>query len=340
MSKVPVIIVSGFLGSGKTTLLLRMLREAAGFGLKPAVLMNELGKQDVDGHLLLDASPDLPLTKLLDGCICCSKKSDIQDSLKQLIRRKPDVILIELTGVANPEEIVDALTEPALLPHVKLHKVITVLDAENVLAYNSIFASDRELVHTLRRQIEVADLLLLNKIDLISDKQLKSIEKTVRKFNDQALLLPTTFSQLDVGIIFGNIQSRQSQPPAAPNLNKSLPMRAAIKVIKEPSTASKHSASFSRVQTLTIPIEHEIVITQSFVEHYLGKWGKSLLRAKGYLRIGSKREAYLLQFAGNHTNWQPTAHQGAPYFVLIGLDLDVQLLEDDWHKRLIDSQTN
>lgn len=176
MSKVPVIVLSGFLGSGKTTLLLRMLREAAAYHLMPAVLMNELGKQDVDGHHLLDASPDLPLTKLLDGCICCSRKSDIQDSLKQLLTRKPDVILIELTGVANPEEIVDALTEPALLPHVKLHKVITVLDAEHVLAYNSIFASDRELVHTLRRQMEVADLLLLNKIDLISDKQLKSIE--------------------------------------------------------------------------------------------------------------------------------------------------------------------
>jgi G3E family GTPase len=339
MSKVPVIILSGFLGSGKTTLLLRMLREDADFHLKPAVLMNELGKQDVDGHLLLDASPDLPLTKLLDGCICCSKKSDIQDSLKQLIRRKPDVILIELTGVANPEEIVDALTEPALLPHVKLHKVITVLDAENVLAYNSIFASDRELVHTLRRQIEVADLLLLNKIDLISDKQLKSIEKTVRKFNHQALLLPTTFSQLDLDIILGSLQSRQSQPPAAaPNFNKGLHMRA-IKAFKEPSPASKHATSFSRVQTLTILIEHEVVVTQSLVEHYLGKWGKSLLRAKGYLRIGSKREAYLLQFAGKRTNWLPTAYQEAPYLVLIGLDLDVPSLEDDWNKRLIDAQT-
>jgi G3E family GTPase len=339
MSKVPVIILSGFLGSGKTTLLLRMIREAADFRLIPAVLMNELGKQDVDGHLLLDASPDLPLTKLLDGCICCSKKSDIQDSLKQLLTRKPDVILIELTGVANPEEIVDALTEPALLPHVKLHKVITVLDAENVLEYNSIFASDRELVHTLRRQIEVADLLLLNKIDLISDKQLKSIEKTVRKFNNQALFLPTTFSQLDLDIIFSSLPSRQSQPPAAPKLNKSLHMRA-VKAFKEPSAASKHATSFSRVQTLTISIEHDIVITQSLVEHYLGKWGKSLLRAKGYLRIGTKREAYLLQFAGKRTNWQPTAYQGVPYLVLIGLDLDVQLLEDDWNKRLIDSPTN
>ncbi|MBA2941958.1 GTP-binding protein [Paenibacillus sp. CGMCC 1.16610] len=338
MNKVPVIILSGFLGSGKTTLLLRMLREAAAYHLMPAVLMNELGKQDVDGHLLLDVSPHLPLAKLLDGCICCTKKSDIQDSLKQLIARKPDVILIELTGVANPEEIVDALTEPALLPHVKLHSTITVLDAEHVLDYNSIFASDRELVHTLRKQIEVADLLLLNKIDLISDKQLKSIEKTVRKFNSQALLLPTTFSQLDLEKLFGSLPPRQSQPRATPTLSKSINMRV-VKAVQEPRTASKHTASFSRVQTLAISIGHDVVVTQSLVEHYLGKWGKSLLRAKGYLRIGTKREAFLLQFAGKRTTWQPAAYQEAPYLVLIGLDLDVQLLEDDWTKRLNDSQT-
>ncbi|NOV03882.1 CobW family GTP-binding protein [Paenibacillus planticolens] len=332
MSKVPVIVISGFLGSGKTTLLLRMLREAAAFQLLPAVLMNELGKQDVDGHLLQEASPDLNLAKLLDGCICCSKKSDISGSIKQLLMRKPDVILIELTGVANPEEIVDALTEPALLPHVKLHQVVTVLDAEHVLEYNSIFASDRELVHTLRRQMEVADLLLLNKTDLVTDKQLKSIEKTVRKSNERSLLLHTTHSLFDLNFIFGGLSSRQQQPSSSLVFNKNMGLQA-VKTIKEPNKTAERPASFSRIQTLAIPIEDDRLITKRSVELYLAKWRKTLLRAKGYLRIGNgdKREAYLMQFAGNRTHWQPTAFQGTPYLILIGLDLDRHSLEDDWN---------
>lgn len=336
MSKVPVIVLSGFLGSGKTTLLIRMLQEAASFNLKPAVLMNELGKQDVDGHLLQEASPDINMAKLLDGCICCSKKSEISDSVKQLLVRKPDVILIELTGVANPEEIVDALTEPALLRHVKLHRVITVLDAENVLEYNSIFASDRELVHTLRRQMEVADLLLLNKIDLVSDKQLRSIEKTIRKSNEHSLVLPTTHSQFDLELILGTLSPQQAQSIASPTFNRNLQVQT-IKTVQPPAEASKHTPSFSRIQAITIPIDDDLTVTQRLVERYLAKWGALLLRAKGYLIIGPKREAFLLQYAGKRSTWQPTDFQGTPYLVLIGMDLDTKALEEDWQKRLIDS---
>lgn len=337
MSKVPVIVLSGFLGSGKTTLLIRMLQEAASFNLDPAVLMNELGKQDVDGHLLQEASPNVNMAKLLDGCICCSKKSDISDSIKQLLARKSDVILIELTGVANPEEIVDALTEPALLPHVKLHKVITILDAENVLEYNSIFASDRELVHTLRRQMEVADLLILNKIDLISDKQQKSIEKTIRKFNERSLILPTAHSQFDLELIFGTLSPQESQSTVSSNFNKKFQFQA-IKPAQPSSEKSKHNPSFSRIQTITIPMDEDLALSQHFVERYLTKWGSLLLRAKGYLMIGANHESFVMQFAGKRTNWQQTTFQGTPYLVLIGMDLDAKTLEDDWQKRLTESQ--
>ncbi|RTE11049.1 GTP-binding protein [Paenibacillus whitsoniae] len=329
--------MSGFLGSGKTTLLIRMLQETADFNLVPAVLMNELGKQDVDGHLLQEASPDVNLAKLLDGCICCSKKSDISDAIKQLLIRKPDVIFIELTGVANPEEIVDALTEPVLLPYVKLHKVITVLDAENVLDYNSIFASDRELVHTLRRQMEVADVLILNKIDLVSDKLLKTIEKTIRKYNERSLLLPTTHSKFDLNLIFSDLQPRQSQLVSSTSFNKNMHMHKIIKSTHE-STDSTPSASFSRIQSISIPISIELSMSQRFIERYLADWGSKLLRAKGYLMIGPQRETFLMQFAGKRMNWQPTPFKGTPYLVLIGLDLNVRTLEEDWENRLLELQ--
>ncbi|TXK77499.1 GTP-binding protein [Paenibacillus sp. N3.4] len=336
MSKVPVIVLSGFLGSGKTTLLIRMLQEASSFKLQPAVLMNELGKQDVDGRLIQEAAPDVDMTKLFDGCICCSKKSEISDSIKQLLKRKPDVILIELTGVANPEEIVDALTEPALLPHVKLHTVITVLDAENVLEYNSIFASDRELVHTLRRQMEVADLLLLNKVDLVSDKQLRSIERSIRKSNEHSLLLPTTQSQFDLKLIFGELKPLESHSSTPQSFK---PTMQVTKRVTATSKASEPPLSFSRIQTITLPFDANQRMTQQAIERYLAKWGARLLRAKGYITLGPHREPFLLQYAGKRPNWQPATFQGEPYLVLIGIDLDTAALEEDWLKRKADSQT-
>ncbi|MFD0699057.1 CobW family GTP-binding protein [Paenibacillus sp. GCM10027628] len=334
MSKVPVIVLSGFLGSGKTTLLLRMLQESVSFGITPAVLMNELGKQDVDGHLLQASSPELNVEKLLDGCMCCSKKSEISDSVKQLLGRKPDVILIELTGVANPEEIIDALTEPALLPYVKLQTVITVLDAEHVLEYNSIFASDRELVHTLRRQMEVADLLLLNKIDLVSEKQRQTIEKTIRKWNERSLLLPTTHSQFDLKLIFGPLQDQVITAPAAPSLKRKFQV---VRSVRANNQAAEHNMSYSRIQTITLSADFPHLLTKRSVERFLTKRGDLLLRAKGYFSFGSGSETFLMQFSGKRTNWQPSSFTAKPYLVLIGMDLDMETLEHEWQKHITDS---
>ncbi|MEK5645649.1 MULTISPECIES: GTP-binding protein [Paenibacillus] len=181
MNKVPVVIIGGFLGSGKTTLLLRLLQEARLRQLKTAVLMNELGQFDVDGGLVLSDLPDASVERLLDGCICCSKKSEVTQYVRRLLDRNPDVLFIELTGVANPEEVTDCLTEPQLLNHIELKHIITILDAEWVLEYNSIFNTDRQLVHTLRRQMEVADTVLVNKSDLVSFTHLSKIEKAIKK---------------------------------------------------------------------------------------------------------------------------------------------------------------
>src|SRR5688572_21209963 len=112
--RIPVFVLSGFLGSGKTTLLLRLLDEAKTRGLQPGVIMNELGSMDVDGHIL-NGHSDTAIEKLLDGCVCCSRRSELAGSIQTLTKQNPDVIFIELTGVANPEEIADALTEPQVL---------------------------------------------------------------------------------------------------------------------------------------------------------------------------------------------------------------------------------
>ncbi|MCD8509875.1 MAG: GTP-binding protein [Bacillus sp. (in: Bacteria)] len=211
MGKIPVFVLSGFLGSGKTTLLKQLLQRCEERGITPAVLMNEIGKTDMDGEIILEKNKQQIVEKLLDGCICCSKKSDVTDSILKLLQKKPDVIFIELTGVANPEEVVDSLTEPKLIDYLYLDKVITVLDGEHVLEYNSIFESVRELVRTTRRQIEVADVLIVNKVDLIYASHKEKISKVIKKQNPVSPVYFTTYSEVDMDILLGAVLAEKKK---------------------------------------------------------------------------------------------------------------------------------
>lgn len=331
MSKVPVIILSGFLGSGKTTLLLTLLQEANRRELKPAVLMNELGQYDVDAGLIQTNLPGMSVEKLLDGCICCSRRAEVAQCVRRLLDRNPDLLLIELTGVANPEEVADCLTEPYLLNRVELKHIVTVIDAESMPFINSFFNTDRNLVHTLRRQIEVADTILVNKTDLVRPSQLPKIDKAVRKRNDSAAIHYTKYSEMNMDSIFSGMHPIvQSAPSVKRNPFKVIePVRK-----KDHPSEQQHNhdhsekKSFSRVQTITLLTE-TITVSPKQIERFLKRWGEPLLRAKGYLAL-SNNSRKLVQFAGNQINWESTGYDGSPYLVLIGIDLDREKIEHEW----------
>lgn len=327
MHSTPIFILSGFLGSGKTTLLLRLLQETNARGLRPAVLMNELGKLDVDGNLLRQQMPELSLEKLLDGCICCDKKSEIAGSVEILLRQAPDILIIELTGVANPEEIADSLTEPQLIGRVHLKLVATVLDAEHVLDYNSIFATDRQLVHTLRRQIEVAGLLVVNKIDLVSEAKLRKIDKILKSLNAGAISVHAFQSQFDMDPLFQGIESNPENRPSPASKFKILKDRHDVYQVHE---SRYEHRSFSRLQTLSLPADR--TFPQERIERFLKKWQTRLYRAKGYLSISGKKEIQLMQLAGKRIRWQSSNYSGPSYLVLIGIDLDTEQMTAEWEQ--------
>lgn len=337
---IPVLILSGFLGSGKTTLLLELLAEAHSRDLRPGILMNELGKMDVDGEIVGEASR-VSVAKLLDGCVCCSKKSELSASIQELLRQKPDVLLVELTGVANPEEVVDALTEPALLGRVRLKQIVTVLDAEYTLEYNSIFSSDKDLVRTLRRQMEVADLILVNKTDLVDAHTLQKIEKTVRKHNPLAPLLYTQRSKLDPDILLRGIErAPEGTAPARQPFRvvKGVAAGSRIKESAPEEAAHRHQASFSRVRTFTLRPPADLCLPQALLEQFLGQWGSRLLRAKGYLAQPGNSSRRLMQYAGKRITWSSSTYQGEPYLVLIGMDLEESELLMEWEELLPGTQ--
>ena len=190
---VPVYILSGFLGSGKTTLLQRLLDHWKNQGLRPAVVMNELGEVNLDGLLV---EQTVPMAELLGGCICCSIRSDLSTELATLIKKEsPDVVVIEATGAANPLEIVDGVTEISLYQKVELKSLITVVDAAHLLELYR--AQQGQTYRLMQEQIRCASVLLLNKIDRVTAEEAEEVNAVLRKWNAYAPILPTVRCEVD-----------------------------------------------------------------------------------------------------------------------------------------------
>lgn len=194
---VPVYILAGFLGSGKTTLLTRIIRSLQEKGQKPAVVMNELGEVNLDG---VAVGLEVPMAELLDGCICCTVQGDLGIAVQQLIRDEaPDAIFIEATGVANPMEILDGVTEASLYTRMELKGVITVADAAMLLAETAKAAG--KTYRLLEEQIRCASLIILNKTDLVDEPALDSLEETLRAWNPHGMLVRAVKSEIDLRLL-------------------------------------------------------------------------------------------------------------------------------------------
>lgn len=341
--KIPVVVLSGFLGSGKTTLLIKLLEEAAARGLKPGVLMNELGKRDIDGELIARSSSiRFPLEKMLDGCICCTKKDEIQAALTGLLHQEPDLLLLELTGVANPEEIVEQLAEPALRSKLYLHRVITLVDAEHALEYNSIFASDKQLVRTLRCQLSAADDLIINKTDLVPPAYNRKVTEMVRKYNAEGRVHYAVNADIPLASFFTALHPLPRRTPVAAVISgvagPDRGARSPFRVVQthqhspaDPASAQNAPTSFSRINAISLPIREPLQLPASRLERFIKKWNPGLLRAKGYVRFSQpEKTAYLMQYSGKRFNWEAMDYDGPLYLVLIGYRLPERTIAEEW----------
>lgn len=190
---IPIHLLSGFLGSGKTTFLTQLLEHYKQQGLKPAVIMNELGAINLDGQLV---SRDVPMAEMLSGCICCTIRGDLDIEISQLIDQyHPDVIIIESTGAANPLETIDGVTEVAMYKDIDLRSIITVVDGPELLARRRSECS--ETYQLMLEQVRSATLLLLNKSDRLEQEQRMEAEQLLRENNSHAPIVATVRCHLD-----------------------------------------------------------------------------------------------------------------------------------------------
>src|SRR5438034_6445413 len=188
--RTPITLVTGPLGSGKTTLLRQIL---AAHPAKIAIVMNEFGEIAIDTKVI--EGKNVQIAELGGGCVCCSLLGEFETALNEIIEKiAPERIIVEITRLAEPEALVFNIQEA--LPQCRLDGVVSVIDAD-------MFVRFPELGHTTRLQIEGADILLLNKIDLIDPAQIESVEAKLREINPNAAIVRTERCRIDPGLLFG-----------------------------------------------------------------------------------------------------------------------------------------
>ncbi len=191
---VPLTLISGFLGSGKTTVLNELL--SGDHGLKLAVIVNDFGSVNIDASLI--KAEDRAMISLENGCICCSSSGQLTEAIDNVIGLEdpPDAIVVEASGVADPQSTLFlALTNNKI----KLDGLVTVVDADSVLER----LNEKRLESLIERQIEAADVVLLNKADLASKEHIAEIKKWIAAKAPQAVVVESKFGKVPTAVLVG-----------------------------------------------------------------------------------------------------------------------------------------
>ena len=194
---IPITIIGGFLGAGKTSLLNHILSED--HGVRAGVLVNDFGAVNIDAKLIVGVDED-DTVSLENGCICCDIRDDLLAACLAMLQRPepPKVVIIETSGVSDPIEVVRTFDLPQLHSTMAIESVITVVDAER---FPSLLHG--EVADLARAQVQVADIVVLNKVDLVSADGLAGVCTEVRGIAPVSRILETCHGRVPLELVLG-----------------------------------------------------------------------------------------------------------------------------------------
>lgn len=277
LPSIPVTVVSGFLGAGKTTLLNRLVQRADSGRL--AVIVNDFGELNIDAAIIAEVTD--AVYSLQNGCICCTVQEDLLAQLVSLSKLRPALerIVIECSGVSDPQRIVQTIGYPQLRDRLHLDAVVTLVDASGFQALEG------DMARLSRAQVACADWVLLNKVDLVTPEQLQAIRSSL---TCRAPVFETVQAELPDELLLA--------PPVRSSelLFKALPQA--------------HDQLFeSWVWNSSRPLQAKAL------RAWLAQLPADLLRLKGLVRLDGNEQPYWLQHVGSRSQFTLATGQAAEH---------------------------
>ncbi|MDP2121930.1 MAG: GTP-binding protein [Hoeflea sp.] len=312
IDKIPVTVLTGYLGAGKTTLLNRILTED--HGKRYAVIVNEFGDVGIDNDLIVDA--DEEVFEMNNGCICCTVRGDLIRIIDGLMKRRNrfDAILVETTGLADPAPVAQTFfVDEDVQSKTKLDAIVTVVDAKHLMG-------EIDTAHEAQEQLAFADIILLNKIDLVSEQELAEVEARIRRINPTAVIRKSERCQVPLDQVIGR---------NAFDLDRVLELEPDFLEHFHDHEHDDHVSSFSLTSDAPLSPERFFPWIQGVAQHF----GMDMLRMKGIIAFEGDDDRYVMQgvhmlLEGNHQRpWKPDETR-LTRVVFIGRNLPRAIIEN------------